>query len=136
MSDYLAAAVSGVESAVARARELGVRVAVVVVDRTATPVALQRIDGSYPSTVDVARAKAYTAFNFGAPTAQLAERIAPENRTALQGVIPQLMFVGGGIPLTAGGELLGAVGVSGATADQDRECAEAAVAKMSAALNG
>lgn len=136
MSDYLAAAVSGVESAVARARELGVRVAVVVIDRTTTPVAVQRIDGSYPSTVDVARAKAHTAFNFGAPTTQLAERISPDGRAALQGVVPQLVFVGGGMPLTAGDELVGAVGVSGPSADQDHECAELAAAMMSAALNG
>ena len=95
MSDFLAAAVAGVGRAIAVAQQQGLRVAVVVVDRTGTPVALQRIDRAYPSTVEVARAKANTAFNFGAPTATLAERILPENRSALQAVVPHLMFVAG-----------------------------------------
>ncbi len=136
MSDVLAAAVAGIEAGVAHACELGVKVAVIVLDHTFTPVSLQRIDGTYPSAVDVARAKAHTALNFGAPTAALAERIVAENRAALQAVVPQLMFVAGGLPIRDGDRLVAAVGVSGASADQDRECAEAAASAMSAALAG
>ncbi len=136
MSDYLSAAVAAVEAGMALARELGVAVAAVVLDRSITPVALQRADGAYPSTVAVATAKAHTAFNFGAPTAALAEKIVAENMAALRAVVPQLMFVAGGVPVRAHGELLGAVGVSGASADQDRQCAEAAAAALTAALSG
>lgn len=136
MSDYLTVAVAGVEAGLARAQELGVKVAVVVLDRSLTPVALQRADGAYPSTVAVATAKAHTAFNFGAPTSALAEKIVAENKAALQAVVPGLMFVAGGVPVKVDGDLLGAVGVSGASADQDRECAEAAAAALTAALAG
>jgi uncharacterized protein GlcG (DUF336 family) len=136
VNDYLSAAVAAVAAGVAHASELGVRVAVIVLDRTTTPVALQRMDGAYLSTVDVAKAKAHTAVNFGAPTSALAGTILPENKAALQAVVPQLMFVAGGVPVRAGGELLGAVGVSGASADQDRACAEAAAVALSTALGG
>lgn len=134
MSEFLAAANAAVEAGIAHAREAQVKVSVVVLDRTMTPVSLQRMDGSYPSSVDVARAKAHTALNFGAPTAALAERIVPVNQAALQTVVPQLMFVAGGVPVRADGELVGAVGVSGASADQDRECAEAAESALTSAL--
>jgi uncharacterized protein GlcG (DUF336 family) len=136
MSEFLAAANAAVEAGIARAREVQVRVSVVVLDRTMTPVSMQRMDGSYPSSVEVARAKANTALNFGAPTAVLAERIVPVNQAALASVVPQLMFIAGGVPIRANGELLGSVGVSGASADQDRDCAEAAAGALTAALGG
>lgn len=136
MSDYLSAAVAGVEAGLAHARELGVKVAVVVLDRSLTPAALQRLDGAYPSTVAVATAKAHTAFNFGVPTAVMADKVLPENKAALQGVVPELMIVAGGVPVKVGDELLGSVGVSGASSQQDHECAAAAAAALTAALSG
>jgi len=136
MTDHLAAATAGGDAALARARELQVRIAVVVLDRAMAVTAVQRMDGAYPSTFEVARAKAHTALNFGAPTSALAERIVPANQAALQGVVPQLMFVPGGVPIRVDGAVVGAVGVSGATAAQDHDCAEAAAARMSAALAG
>lgn len=136
MTDYLAAATAGGTAGLARARELKVKIAVVVLDRAMAVTAVQRMDGAYPSTVDVARAKAHTALNFGAPTSALAERVLPANQAALQSVVPQLMFVPGGVPITVDGAVIGSVGVSGASADQDRECAEAAAASLVAALAG
>jgi uncharacterized protein GlcG (DUF336 family) len=136
MTGYLAAATAGVDAGLTRARELQVRVAVVVLDQAMAVTTVQRMDGAYPSTVDVARAKAHTALNFGAPTSALAERVVPANQAALQAVVPQLMFVPGGVPIRLDGNVVGSVGVSGATADQDRECAEAAAARLSAVLAG
>lgn len=134
MTDFLAAATAGVEAGLAHAGQLQVRIAVVVLDQAMAVTAVQRMVGAYPSTVDVARAKAHTALNFGAPTSALAERVASANQAALQGVVPQLMFVPGGVPVRVDGALVGSVGVSGASADQDRECAEAAAAQLVAAL--
>jgi uncharacterized protein GlcG (DUF336 family) len=136
MTDFLAAASAGIEAGLARAHQLQVRVAVVVLDATMSVTAVQRMSGAYPSTFEVARAKAHTALNFGAPTAALAERIVPVNQAALQGVVPQMMFVPGGVPVRVDGDLLGSVGVSGASAAQDHECAEAAAAGLAAALAG
>lgn len=107
----------------AYARQEGTRMAVVVVDITFTPVALFRMDGAFPSTVAVASAKAMTSLNFGAPTRALRERIAPENQTALANVDARLMFVGGGLPIRQGGKVVGAIGVSGGSEEQDHQCA-------------
>ncbi|MFC4948882.1 GlcG/HbpS family heme-binding protein [Pseudonocardia sp. GCM10023141] len=127
MSDFLAVANAAVEAGIAHARQHGLRVAVVVLDATMAPVSVQRLDGSYHSAFAVAVAKARTAVNFGAPTAALAERIVPANQAALANVVDGLMFVAGGVPIVAGGAVVGAVGVSGGSADQDEACAQAAV---------
>lgn len=107
------------------AEENGLRVCVVVLDPTFTPVALARRDGAFPSTVPVATAKAHTALNFGAPTHALRERIVADNQRALASVEPRLMFVGGGLPIVRDGRVIGAVGVSGGSEDQDVQCAQA-----------
>jgi uncharacterized protein GlcG (DUF336 family) len=101
-------------------------VAVVVLDTSFTLASAQRLDGAYRSAVPVAQAKAHTALNFGVPTHALAERIKPENKQALQAVEPNLMFVGGGVPIVVDGTTIGAIGVSGGTEDDDVACATAA----------
>jgi uncharacterized protein GlcG (DUF336 family) len=116
-----------IDRAVAFAAENGIRVCAVVLDTTFTPVALARRDGAFPSAVAVATAKAHTALNFGAPTHALRERIVPENQRALSSVEPRLMFVGGGVPLVDGGRVVGALGVSGGSEEQDVACAEHAL---------
>lgn len=102
----------------------GLRVGVVVLDARFVPVAALTMDGAYASVFEVARAKAHTALNFGASSADLAARIKPENRRALAAVEPRLMIVGGGVPIAVAGRLLGAIGVSGGSEDQDVACAE------------
>ena len=114
----------------------GRRVAVVVLDNTFTLAAAQRLDGAYRSTVAVARAKAHTALNFGRPTSDMAERIKPENKQALQAVEPDLMFVGGGIPIVVDGVTIGAVGVSGGSEDDDHACAVAGATAAERASSG
>jgi uncharacterized protein GlcG (DUF336 family) len=135
-TDFLAVAIIGVQAAIAHARKLDVRIAAVVLDRTMTVTAAQRIVGAYPSAFDVARAKAHTAANFNAPTAALAERILPVNQAALQSVVPNLMFVAGGLPIRQGRDLVGSIGVSGASADQDAACAGAGMAAIERAIGG
>jgi len=129
-ADFLTVADTAVRAGIDHARSLGVRVAVVVLDHTMTVAAAQRIDAAYPSAFEVARAKAHTALNFGAPTATLAERILPVNQAALQGVVGDLMFVAGGVPITRDGTVVGGIGVSGGSADQDEACAQAAAAGL------
>ena len=76
----------------------------------------------------VAQAKAYTSVNFGQPTKAMAERVKPENKQALQAVVPAMMFVGGGVPIVIDGVVAGAVGVSGGSEADDHEFATAAAA--------
>jgi uncharacterized protein GlcG (DUF336 family) len=130
-SDLLSIASQVVDRALAFAADNGIRVCVVVLDATFTPVALARRDGAYASTVAVATAKAHTAMNFGAPTHALKERIVPENQRALSSVEPRLMFVGGGLPIVDGDRVVGAVGVSGGSEDQDVQCAQHALEGLS-----
>lgn len=122
-SSLLAHAQQLLQRAESFAKDEGLRMAVVVVDTSFTPVALFRMDGAFSSTVAVATAKASTALNFGAPTKALRERIAPENQVALANVDTRLMFVGGGIPVRRDGEVVGAIGVSGGSEEQDHRCA-------------
>jgi uncharacterized protein GlcG (DUF336 family) len=116
-----------VDRAMSFATEHELRLCVVVLDATFTPVALARSDGAYASTVAVATAKAHTALNFGAPTHVLRDRIVAENQRALSAVEPRLMFVGGGMPLVRGDRRIGSVGISGGSEDQDVACALHAV---------
>ncbi len=128
MTDFLQQAQAAVDAGVATARQRGIRVSVVVLDATFTLSAAQRLDGAYRSTVAVAQAKAHTALNFGQPTSVMAERIKPENKQALQAVAPELMFVGGGVPIVVDGMTIGAVGVSGGSESDDHACASAGAA--------
>ena len=121
-------ALAAARAALEWARGRGLRLGVVVLDARGTVACALTADGAYPSVFEVGRAKARTALNFGAPTAALRERIRPENQQALAAVVGGLMFAGGGVPLREGGALVGAVGVSGGSEDQDAECAASAAA--------
>lgn len=115
-------ALAAVEAGLAFAEEERVKVAIVVLDRSYTPLAAVRMDDAYESTFKVALAKAHTALNFRARTDAVRERVKPENQAALRNVERQLCFVGGGHPLVENGRIVGAVGVSGASETQDTEC--------------
>ena len=125
--DFLRVAQAAVEAALDEARSRGIRVAAVVIDRSFTPAAAQRMDDSFASTFVVAQAKAHTALNFLAPTAAMAARVRPENQASLQRLMPDLLFVGGGLPIRVGEHVVGAVGVSGGSEADDIDCAQAAV---------
>ncbi|WP_406462431.1 heme-binding protein [Streptomyces sp. NBC_01622] len=116
----------------AKAGELGVAGVIAVVDAAGTLKALLRMDGSALIAVDLASRKAYTAVALGgAPTGKTFEFVSqvPALLAALPSQ-PGVTLVGGGVPLFDGAVLLGAVGVSGGTVDQDVAIAEAAAAAV------
>jgi uncharacterized protein GlcG (DUF336 family) len=127
---YVDVALEAARAAVAAAEGRDMRIAVVILDYTFTDVAVLRMDGAFASTVRVARAKAHTAVNFGTPTSAIAERVTPENKVALSTVEPRLMFVGGGVPLRSGDQLVGGLGVSGGSEADDVAVAEAAMTSI------
>jgi uncharacterized protein GlcG (DUF336 family) len=127
---YVDVALEAARAAVAAAESRDMRIAVVVLDGTFTEVAVLRMDGAFASAVQVARAKAHTSVNFGAPTSAMAERVSPENKVALSTVEPRLMFVGGGVPLRSGDRLVGGLGVSGGSEPDDVAVAEAAMTSI------
>ncbi|MGH1505925.1 MAG: GlcG/HbpS family heme-binding protein [Acidimicrobiales bacterium] len=121
-----------VDAAVARADELGVAVVVHVADAGGAPLALHRMDGAPVFSVTVAAKKAWTAVAAGARTAELREAFMadPVLLHALAPKIDEVMAVGGATPVVVDGRVAGAVGVSGATEEQDQDCADRAVADL------
>jgi uncharacterized protein GlcG (DUF336 family) len=112
------------------AASLGVDVVVHVCDPGGHPIAMVRMDASPTFSIEIARKKAWTAAASGAATASLAKDFMSEP-TLLHGVagnVDELITVGGGVPVRVEGRVAGAIGVSGATEDQDHQIADAAVA--------
>jgi uncharacterized protein GlcG (DUF336 family) len=124
-----AAALKTVETAVAKGRERGAAVVAAVVDISGDLVACLRADGAFVASVTIAKDKAYTAAVFGMPTDDLAASFKDhpvlQNGIALR---PGVVLFGGGLPIVEDGAVIGAVGVSGGTEDDDRACARAGVA--------
>lgn len=124
--DLAWAAVLGARAA---ADLLGVAMGIVVVDGAGAVVASARMDGSQLVAVELATDKAFTAAAFGEPTETWAASTAPggSNWGMTTSCGGRLVVLAGGLPLRHDGELVGAIGVSGAAADVDRECAAAGV---------
>jgi uncharacterized protein GlcG (DUF336 family) len=112
----------------ARAVELDAQVSVAVVDGGGHLVAFTRMDGAEIAGPVLARDKAYTAVAHRIETAQLAQLVAPGAELAGMNTADGGRYVcfGGGIPFRSAGRVVGAVGVSGGTAEQDVACARAA----------
>mgnify|MGYP001821157127 CR=1 FL=1 len=124
---------AGADALVAAAREkadeLGVAVVIHVADHGGHPLALARMDGSPTFSLVVAAKKAWTAVAAGDDTRRLASAFIGDD-TLLHGVagnVDELIPVGGGVPVMVDGEVAGAIGVSGATEEQDHDIAQAAV---------
>jgi uncharacterized protein GlcG (DUF336 family) len=127
---FLDLARTAVDAGVAWAVEHDVRMTFVVMDVTGTVCAAARMDRSRPITYAIAVAKANTARLFEAPTDELAGRVKPENKIAIGQLGTDIAFLGGGAPIVRGDAVVGGLGASGGTEDQDVECARA----MSAAI--
>src|SRR5271168_3405642 len=124
-----------VDAAVAKAKELGVCENVAILDDGGNLKAFSRMDGAPILTIEIAQNKAYTAL-LGVSTQEFFNFIQGD-RSLLVG-IPTLARVaawGGGFPIRVNGEVVGAIGVSGAPAVQnDVDCARAALALVPDAL--
>jgi glc operon protein GlcG len=101
------------------------------VDSGGTLILLKRQNGASPVTADAAVVKARTAVRIGIPTQSLIalSQDAP-NRDLL--IMLQMTDDPGGVPLRLSGIVVGAIGVSGGTAEQDTGCAAAATAQLTA----
>lgn len=125
------AAHAAVAAAVAHARGLGVRVNVAATDGSGLLMAFLRMPGAFLHSIDIAIDKAYTAAGFGLATERWPALL--EGDAALHAGIPQrprLVVLGGGVPIYAGPDCVGAIGVSGASAEQDAACARAGLAAI------
>jgi len=116
-----------VDAAAARSKALDVPTNIAVVDMAGALLAFARLDGAPLLSGSIAQDKAYTvaAFN-GVPTHAWFGLIEAEPALR-EGIVhrDRLVIFAGGVPVTVDGALVGAVGVSGGTAEQDRQIAEA-----------
>lgn len=126
------AARAAVDAALVRAAALGVAVSVAVVDSGGHPLVCARMDGALLHGFDIAGDKAFTAAATGAPTAAVAAYVAaqPEAVRRMLESRPRLVTAAGGFPIRGDGLLLGAIGVSGGTEEQDADCATAGMAAL------
>jgi glc operon protein GlcG len=105
------------------ARENKWNVCIAVVDDGGHLIYFQRLDGTQYGSVNVSQRKAETAIGFKRPSKTFEEGVAG-GRNALLG-LPGAVPLEGGLPLIVDGEMIGAIGVSGVTAQQDGMIAQA-----------
>jgi len=119
-------------AALTEAEALGVAVCIAVSDRAGHLVAFGRMDAAPLLSVQLAQDKAYTVSAFGVATHDWWDLVR-EEPPLLHGIVKtdRLVIFGGGVPVRAGGELVGGVGVSGGSPEQDRRIAAAGAAALS-----
>src|SRR6476469_5924503 len=118
-----------VDAAVAKARELGVTENVAILDDGGNLKAFSRMDGASIPTIEIALNKAYTAL-FGVSTQDFFNFIQGDP-SLLAGIptLPRVAAWGGGFPIKVDGEVVGAIGLSGApTVQNDIDCPRPALA--------
>jgi glc operon protein GlcG len=100
-------------------------VVIAVVDDGANLIYLQRMDETQIGSVEVAQEKARTAIKFKRPSKALEDAVAGGRTAILK--LPGALPVEGGVPITVDGKIIGAIGVSGVTSQQDGQIAKAGV---------
>ncbi|MCS6801495.1 MAG: heme-binding protein [Chloroflexota bacterium] len=120
-----------VAAAAAKARAIGVPMAIAVVDAGGHLIAFGRMDGAGWATATIAQAMAETAAAFGIEGARLKPFVQDRwfNAITVAGGQPPLAG-DAGIPIVLNGRLEGAIGVSGGSGAQDRACALAGLAAI------
>jgi uncharacterized protein GlcG (DUF336 family) len=113
-------------AAEAEARKNNWNVVIVIVDETGNLVTLNRMDDTQYGSIDVAQKKARTAAKFRRSTRVFSDRVTKGDPSPLS--IPDVIAIPGGLPFAVDGKVIGAIGVSGVTSDQDEQIANAAVA--------
>lgn len=121
-----------IAAAKAKAEEIGVPMVIAVVDAGGNLVAQQRMDGALLVSIDISSNKAYTAVAVTFPTHELAA--LSQSGQPLFGIHNadggRIVIFGGGIPLKRGDQIIGGIGVSGGSVEQDVECAQAGVGRL------
>ncbi len=125
----LAASSALIQAARDAAKEIGIEAAVAVTDAAGNLTAFERTDGAPFLTAEVAINKAWTAASYGIPTHTWNAYLS-DPKVAPLGNIPRLMAVGGGCPVKENGKVIGGIGVSGGTYQQDQQIAEAALSAL------
>ena len=116
-----------IQDAEAKAKEIGVKMNIAVVDVGGNLVAFERMDNAWMGSINISQSKAFTAVAFNMTTEDLGKE--SQAGKSLFGIHTtnngKIVIFGGGIPLSRKGVLVGAIGVSGGAVPQDIEVAKA-----------
>ena len=124
-------ALKAAQAALKVCRDRGWQVAVAVVDRGGTVQAVLRERYAGPHTPRTAGGKAWTAVSFRSDTGALVDLTQPGKAQSGIRNLPHVVVLGGGVVIEAGGQMLGAIGVSGAPGGEaDETCAKAGIAAI------
>ena len=118
-----------IEGARNKASQIGIPMCIAIVDESGQLVAFERMDGGKVTSSIIAQDKAFTAAGARKATHEYNAACQPGNlvfgiHTAIGG---RLSVVGGGLPVTVDGEVVGGIGLSSGTPQQDMECAQAGI---------
>jgi uncharacterized protein GlcG (DUF336 family) len=131
----LNAALDVARAGLERCRADGYKVTVTVLNRHARTAVVLSEDGVNPHTIENSMRKAYTAFTTRSPSGEMAKRAQP----GLAGfmLLDKITAIEGGLPIFAGKELIGSIGISGAPGgEKDAACAQVGIDKIAKDLGG
>jgi uncharacterized protein GlcG (DUF336 family) len=117
------------EASIGECKAKGFHTSAVVVDRAGQVLVMLRDEAATATTAEMARRKAFTARIFRTTTLDF-QKHTTDPAYAAQRDVPDILALGGGVPIVAGNEVIGGVGSSGSSQDQDDACAKAGVAKV------
>ncbi|GGA40397.1 GlcG/HbpS family heme-binding protein [Pelagibacterium lentulum] len=118
-----------IAGAAEKAREIGVPMCIAITDESGQLIAFERMDGGKVTSTTIAIDKAFTAAGAKRATHDYGAVSQPGKpaygiNSAIGG---RLMVVGGGLPVIVDGEVVGGIGISSGTPDQDQACAQAGI---------
>jgi uncharacterized protein GlcG (DUF336 family) len=122
------------EATLAECKSKGFTTSAVVVDRAGQVLVMLRDEGATAQTAEMARRKAFTARMFRTSTLEFQKR-TQDPTYAAQRDVADILALGGGVPIQIGDEIIGGVGSSGSSQEQDDACARAGIARVAELLH-
>jgi uncharacterized protein GlcG (DUF336 family) len=126
-----ASALVAAQAALAKAQSINAKMVIAIVDNSGSVLVILRDDNAFVPSINIAKDKAYTAAVFGCSTDELCQALSA-NPILQNGIAARenIILFGGGFPIKYNGAIIGAIGVSGGTEDEDRQCAQAGLAAL------
>ncbi len=118
-----------IQAATAKAGELQVKLSIAVCDTGGNLIAFSRMDGAIVVSATVAQGKAAASAGFGRPSGAL-QADSPVIQAVIAATGGRMLPARGAVPVSRNGEVIGAIGASGATAEQDEICAQTGAAAL------
>lgn len=118
-------------AAINHAEQIDIHICITVVDTSGRSLASIAMNKAPLLSQAISHKKAITSISFGIPSKEWQTRLAQRNNTllALQSE-PDFTFLGGGLPISLEGNIVGAIGISGGSEQQDIDCANAAITNL------